>query len=174
MKKNIAFIDGQNLYLATKNHPLDPWSISLPKFREYLTKKYQVGDAYYWLGYVNNDNEFLYEQIQKAGFILKFREHSRTLASIKKGNVDTDIVLDVMIRLYKQEDFLGVVLVSGDGDYRRLVDFLTSEKKLTKILFPDKKRASSLYKSMDNSLYTDLSQIDVRRKIENKKGGLGS
>lgn len=42
MFKNIAYIDGQNLYFATNKHPTNPWSISLPKFREYLTRKYNV------------------------------------------------------------------------------------------------------------------------------------
>ncbi len=33
--------------------------------------------------------------------------------------------------------------VSGDGDYRMLVDFLIKEKRFDKILFPDGKRRSS-------------------------------
>ena len=174
MTRNIAYIDGQNLHLATHKHPSEPWSISLIKFREYLLKKYNVIDAYYWLGFVNNENDSLYEEIQKAGFILKFREHSSVLASIKKGNVDTDIVFDVMVRMYRKETFDGVVMVSGDGDYKRLVDFLIEEKKLAKILFPDKKRASSLYKSINNNFYINLSETDIRRKIQKEKGDLGS
>jgi len=54
MTRNIAYIDGQNLHLATHKHPLQQWSISLPKFKEYLVKKYNVRDAYYWLEYINN------------------------------------------------------------------------------------------------------------------------
>lgn len=169
MVKNLAFIDGQNLHLATSKHPIDPWSLSLGRFYTYLKEKYQVEYAYYWLGYVNNTHDALYEEIQKAGFILKFREHSSALVSVKKGNVDTDIVLDIMIRLYLKEDFSGVILVSGNGDYKRLTDFLIQERKLAKILFPDKKRASSLYKSINNSFYVDLSEADIRKKIQKKR-----
>jgi len=62
------------------------------------------------------------------------------MASIKKGNVDTDIVFDVMQRMYRREKFDGIIIISGDGDYKRMVDFLIGEQKLAKILFPDKKR----------------------------------
>lgn len=36
---NIAFIDGQNLFLGT-NRAEDKWNINLAKFRIYLEKKY--------------------------------------------------------------------------------------------------------------------------------------
>ena len=64
----------------------------------------------------------------------------------KKGNVDSDIIFHTMKKLYKKEDFTKIVLVSGDGDYKLLVDFLIEENRFEKILFPDRKRASSLYK----------------------------
>ena len=41
----------------------------------------------------------------------------------KKGNVDSDIIFNIMKKLYSKEDFDKIILVSGDGDYRMLVDF---------------------------------------------------
>ena len=66
----------------------------------------------------------------------------------KKGNVDSDIIFDIMKRIYKKESFDKIVLVSGDGDYKMLVYFLTEEDKFEKILFPNKKFVSSLYKKI--------------------------
>lgn len=166
---NIAYIDGQNLYLATTKHPMLPWRIDLTRFRVYLREKYHVQDAYYWLGYVDNDHDELYDEIQKAGFILKFREHNPTMKSTKKGNVDTDIVFEIMLRMFRKEPFDGVVLVSGDGDYKRLVEFLVGEDKLTKLLFPNRQRASSLYRTVNNRHYDDLSRLDIREKIGKRK-----
>ena len=57
---NLAFVDGQNLYLGTKE---ENWSINLKKFRIYLKENYNVGEAYYFLGYVNENNEDLYSEI---------------------------------------------------------------------------------------------------------------
>lgn len=152
---NIAYIDGQNLYIGTKKSS-NPWKINLEKFRVYLKEKYNVSKAYYYLGYVQDDNNHIYEEIQQAGFILVFRQHNPAMLGLKKGNVDSDIILNVMIRIYKKESFDGIVLVSGDGDYKGLVDFLIEENKFSKILFPDQSRASSLYKKIDSKLNTVL------------------
>lgn len=162
--RNVAFIDGQNLYMGTKSGT-PPWKVDLVKFRKYLLDKYKVDEAYYFLGYVQNENEDLYDSIQKAGFILKFREHNPAMLGVKKGNVDSDIIFYTMKKLYLKESFEKVVLVSGDGDYKMLVDFLIDENKFAMLLFPNKKFASSLYKKIKSDRMASLGDDDVRRKI---------
>lgn len=171
--KNIAYIDGQNLYMATIKRDA-PWRVDLSRFRIYLEKKYNVEKAYYYLGYVQDSErlEELYDEIQTAGFVLVFREHNSAMLGKKKGNVDSDIIFSIMKRAYKREDFGKIILFSGDGDYKMLVDFLIEENKFEKILFPDQKRASSLYKSITRKYFDDLSKDDIRTKIEKRKGGL--
>ncbi len=161
---NIAYIDGQNLYMSTTTAE-DPWNINLAKFRVYLRDKYSVEKAYYFLGFVQNERQDLYDEIQEAGFILKFREHNSEMLGKKKGNVDTDIVFDAMKKIYHKEIPNKVVLVSGDGDYKMMVDFLIKENKFEKILFPDQSRASSLYKKIDLKYRADLNPGSIRRKI---------
>lgn len=162
--RNIAYIDGQNLHMGTKS--CDPsWKIDLSKFKVYLENKYNVDEIYYFLGYVQNENEDLYEQIQKSGFLLKFREHNSAMLGKKKGNVDSDIIFDVMKRVYRKEDFDKIILVSGDGDYKMLVDFLIEENKFEKILFPNRKYASSLYKKLGRKYFAHLEDKDIKKKI---------
>ena len=162
--KNIAFIDGQNLFMGTKS--CNPsWEVDLAKFKVYLERKYNVYQIYYFLGYVQDENEELYDEIQKAGLVLKFREHNSAMLGKKKGNVDSDIIFHVMKKLYKKEDFNKVVLVSGDGDYRMLVDFLIEDNKFEKILFPNKKYASSLYKKLGRGYFSHLEDTDIKKKI---------
>ena len=81
-----------------------------------------------------------------------------------------------MKKLYKKETFSKIVLVSGDGDYKLLVDFLIEENKLKKILFPNKKFASSLYKKLGGEYFDYLASKDVKDKISvyNENGSLGS
>lgn len=172
---NIAFIDGQNLYMGTAKREIDPWNIDLVRFRLYLGQKYSVAKAYYFLGYVQNTNQELYEEIQNAGFVLVFREHSPAMVGKKKGNVDSDVIFHIMKKMYKREDFEKIVLVSGDGDYKLVVDFLIEENKFVKILFPDRNRASSLYKKLGAPYFDSLDVGDVRAKIQaNEKGSLGN
>lgn len=167
--KNYAFIDGQNLHMGTAKREVDPWKIDLARFRVYLEKKYDVTKAFYFLGYLDETQQLLYENIQSAGFILLFREHSSLMIGKKKGNVDSDIIFHVMKKLYYKESFSKVVLVSGDGDYKQLVDFLITETRLEKILFPDGDRASSLYNKLGAPSFAALDDRDTRRKIEMKK-----
>jgi len=177
--KNLVFVDGQNLYLGTILNN-NPWEIDLARFRIYLDKKYHVGAAYYFLGWINDKNEDLYENIQQAGFVLVFRQHNSAMAGKKKGNVDSDIIFQIMKKLYKREVFDKILLVSGDGDYKMLVDFLIEENKFERILFPNKKFASSLYKSLGSEMFCYLEEESVKEKISlkevdvNKKGSLGS
>ena len=74
-----------------------------------------------------------------------------------------------MKRLYKKETFNKVVIVSGDGDYKMLIDFLLEENKLEKLLFPNRPNRSSLYKSLSNNFFAYLDDADIRKKIEIKK-----
>lgn len=63
-ENNIAFIDGQNLYLGTQEvgFKTDHW-----KFRTYLRDKYDVSEAYYFLGFVSDE-----EQESTKGWIYSF------------------------------------------------------------------------------------------------------
>ncbi len=167
-ENNFAFIDGQNLYMGTDSDKLS-WHVDLRRFRVYLKDKYKVSKAFYFLGCVIDGNDKLYDEIQDAGFILKFREHSSVMLGIKKGNVDSDIIFNIMKFLYQKEDFNKVVLVSGDGDYKMLVDFLIKENKFQKILFPNKYFASSLYKKLGSEYFDYLSNENIKKKIIYKK-----
>ena len=77
---------------------------------------------------------------------------------------------------HKDNDFDKIVLVSGDGGYKMLVDFLIEESRLEKILFPNKKFRSSLYKQIGAPYFAYLDDKDVKRKIARKweKSSLGN
>ncbi len=166
---NQAFIDGQNLHLGTTK-ACPSWRIDLERFRIYLREKYYVNEAYYFLGCIDNDHEGMYNLIQKAGFILVFREHNFSMVGKKKGNVDTDIVFSIMKKVADKEKFNKIILVSGDGDYIKMIKYLISKNKLEKVLAPSHKSISSLYKSLvDNKFYTFLDNENVKKKIAAKK-----
>lgn len=155
-ENNLAFIDGQNLHLGTTENG---WRIDLYKFRIYLREKYYVSEAYYFLGYISEEQQDLYNNLQKAGFIILFKKHNSALETKKKGNVDTDIVFEIMKNLIDNKDFTKILLVSGDGDYKKVVDYLISKDKFKKILFPNRKFASSLYKNLGSEFFDYVDNI---------------
>jgi uncharacterized LabA/DUF88 family protein len=161
-ESNLAFIDGQNLYLGTTQQG---WKVDHKKFRTYLKDKYHVDEAYYFLGYITEEQQELYNNLQKSGFIVLFREHSSALKGMKKGNVDTDIVFEVMKTLIERKDFTKIVLVSGDGDYKKLVDYLVKKDVFKKLLFPNKQFASSLYNKLGSEFFDYLENPDIQSKI---------
>ena len=162
---NQAFIDGQNLQLGTtKARPT--WKIDLARFRTYLKDKYEVSEAYYFMGAFDPRLQDLYNSLQEKGYIIVFREHAESAVSKKKGNVDTDIVFAVMRKMVEREKFEKVILVSGDGDYWRMVDYLISKDRFAKLLVPNKKAMSSLYRLRTPDTYRDYLDKDaIKSKI---------
>jgi uncharacterized LabA/DUF88 family protein len=167
--ENVAFVDGQNLYLGTSNHG-GGWKVDYKKFRTYLKEKHNVGEAYYYVGCVREAERELYTNLQLAGFVLKFREHTELMRGKKKGNVDGDIIFDVMERISENTLSGKVVLVSGDGDYKQMVSYLIKKDKLGHLLFPNRQYFSSLYKEIGSDYYSCLDDLGIRRKIEYVKG----
>ena len=162
---NEAFIDGQNLKVSTfRAKP--SWNIDLKRFAE----KYKVKEAYYFIGAFDPKNQELYNALQRYGYVVVFREHTESSISHKKGNVDTDIVFSVMKKLVEREKFDKIVLVSGDGDYWRMVDYLIKKDKFAKLLVPNNATLSSLYKTRTSDSYRAyLDESATKRKIIYKK-----
>lgn len=130
-----------------------------------MKDKYRVDRAYYFLGFVSAENELLYGRLRNAGYVLIFREHAQALLGTKKGNVDCDIIFEIMKMLIEDVSFEKVILVSGDGDYKKLVEYLIAKERFEKILFPNRNFASSLYKRIERIFFDFLDSKDIKAKI---------
>jgi uncharacterized LabA/DUF88 family protein len=116
---------------------------------------------------LSDENSDLYTFLQDCGYIVIFREHTSGMNGNKKGNVDTDIVFEMMKNYIDNPKMEKVILVSGDGDYYKTVKYLIEKNKFEKILFPNSKFASSLYNKIDNK--HKLSIKFLKNKVEYKK-----
>jgi uncharacterized LabA/DUF88 family protein len=164
---NIAYIDGQNLFLGVRDRE---WQLDFKKFRVYLAEKYGVERAHYFLGQRLEGQEGLYEALEGKGYELIFRLHTEESASSKKGNIDTDLVFKAMRDSIKEEELDKVVIVSGDGDFRRMIDYFIEEGRFLKLLAPNG-RYSSLYKDIVKPYVSNISSDPVKSKLlyEGKK-----
>lgn len=165
---NYAFIDSQNLNLAIREQG---WILNFQKYRKYLHDKYHIKKAFLFIGYVA-ENQDMYTQLQQSGYILVFKPTLTLPSGVPKGNVDAELVLHAIIE-YKNYD--KALIVTGDGDFHCLVDYLSKNRKLLKLMIPNKRKFSSLYrKMMDNIVFMN----DLRRKLayipkkKRKKGGI--
>ena len=137
-----AFIDSNNLNLGILSQG---WKLDFARFRIYLKDKYHVEKAFLFIGYVPG-NQQLYTFLQKVGYIVVFKpilEISKEKKTKIKGNVDAELVLHTMIE-YKNYD--KAIIVSGDGDFYCLIEYLANNNKLAKIIVPNKKYSSFLRK----------------------------
>lgn len=150
-ENNYAFVDGQNLYIGTKH---ENWSVDYKKLSIYLKDKYKVHKIFYFWGYYKEENKSIYKKLTHLGFIQIFKEHVQNQKSIKKGNIDS------------QEPFDNIVLISGDGDYKKLVYYLLYKNKLKKILSPSEKSTSFLYRKLGYQNIDYLSKHKIKTKIQ--------
>ena len=164
---NYAYIDNQNLYLATKNAP-EPWIVDMKRFRVYLLEKYKVERAYLFMGAYEDKYKDLYEKYLSFGYELRFRHHSDSIKSQKTGNVDTDVVFQMM-HDFHNNIFDKCILVSGDGDYFKTVNYLVEQGKFERLMLPSHKNASSLYRKLTRQYYIYLDDKSFRDKFRLKK-----
>lgn len=161
---NYAFIDSQNVNVSVQNYG---WKMNWRKLREFLGEKYGVTKAFMFIGYVP-ENEELYEKMHEAGYHVVLKptfdmtrprpEETAKNGEEKKvkGNVDADLVLWAMKEMRNYDK---AVIVSGDGDFHSLVEYLVEQGKLLKLL-PPTGQYSSLFHQFDDY----IERIDNYRR----------
>lgn len=163
---NFAFIDSQNLNLGVRTMG---WQVDYKKLRLYLKNKYNVDRAFMFIGLVVN-NQKLYTQLQEAGYILIFKPTVRYFENDKetvKGNVDAELVLHASAIEYPNYD--KAIIVSGDGDFACLIEFLGENNKLLHVFTPNSKYSKLLRPY--SKYIVELSQL--KSSLEYQKTGIG-
>ena len=139
---NVAYIDGANLHNGAKQLG---WDFDYARFRVWLRDKYEVRQAYLFLGMVSKYKD-IYKHLQELGYTLVFKEVIFDGEGKAKGNCDADIVVLAMQDAYENK-FNKAILVSSDGDYTPLVKFLISKDKIDTVISPyETKKCSVLLK----------------------------
>lgn len=156
---NYAFIDSQNLNLAIREQG---WILDFSRFRKYLMENYSVTKAFLFIGYLPG-NQGLYTALQKEGFVLIFKPTLSLPDGRVKGNVDAELVLHTMIE-YPNYD--KAIIVTGDGDFACLIEYLMAKEKLLRLIVPNRNRYSSLLAKLRPKI---VFMNDLRTKLEFKK-----
>lgn len=108
----------------------------------------------------------MYAHLQEMGFILIFKPAMQIKKDGKietKGNVDAELVLYASAITFARYD--KAIIVSGDGDFHCLLEFLEERGKLLKLLVPNKHYSGLLRKFNNYVLRVDL----LRESLEYKK-----
>jgi uncharacterized LabA/DUF88 family protein len=159
-----AFIDSQNLNLGVQKLG---WKMDWRKFRQWLADQYGVTKAFMFIGYVP-EFESLYQQMHEAGYMVVLKptfdmtkplpekaDKKETEDKHTKGNVDADLVLWAMKEMSNYEK---AVIVSGDGDFFTLIEYLVGKKRLLKLLTPNR-----YYSNLFNKFEDYIERLDNHR-----------
>jgi len=152
-KGNYAFIDSQNLNLGTQKMG---WKMDWRKFRIMLHDKYGVSKAYMFIGHMP-EFEDMYMQMHDLGFLVVLKptqnlnkpktekpdvnENEPEEKKPIKGNIDADLVLWTMKEI---DNYDKAIIVSGDGDFYGLIEYLDEQGKLLHIMAPNWQYSSLL------------------------------
>ena len=129
----------------------------------YLKDKFKVSRAFLFIGYIA-ENEKLYNFLKRSGYRLIFKPTVTDKTGKAKGNVDAELVLHSAAIEY--DNYNLAVIVSGDGDFRCLIEFLKKKKKLKRLLVPNKKKFSQLLWEFRD--YIEFGN-NWKNKLEDKK-----
>lgn len=166
---NYAFIDNQNLNLGVRKLG---WKMDWRKFRKYLEEKHGVTKAFMFIGHMP-EHEDMYMKLHEAGYLIVLKPTFDMTKAVKpddaqkqaeekpedkkviKGNVDAELVLWAVKEM---KNYQKAVVVSGDGDFYSLVEYLDQQKKLHKILAPN-----AQYSRLFNKYESYIERIDKLR-----------
>jgi len=141
MSKINIYIDGNNLYRSAKELG---FQIDHKKFRGWIRQKYNLILVYLFIGLLPGRVKF-YKYLQTCGYILIFKQ-TISIGEKIKGNCDAELVLKNVTDFYTKS-FNSCIIITGDGDFGCLVEFLKENDSIYCILSPNQNKFSILLKN---------------------------
>lgn len=158
-----VFIDVQNMYYSARN-------LFQKKVNFSNIVKETVGDAQliramaYTISTKSGEEEAFFEALEKSGIEVISKELLEYDSGQKKGDWDVGITTDIIRSL----DMLDVVvLVSGDGDFTPLADYVRSRGRIFHVASFRESTSTMLVESCD--FYTNLSADKRKFLIANRR-----
>lgn len=155
-----VFVDVQNMYYSSRN--LYGKHVNFGKILNHTVKGRQLIRA---IAYViradNSEEQKFFGALDKMGFEVRQKELQTYLSGTKKGDWDVGIAIDAIIMAPKLDV---VTLVTGDGDFTPLVDYLRYMGVIIEIVGFGTTTSSRLLESAND--FIDLEQVEENFLIE--------
>lgn len=137
--KTYAFVDASNIIYGART---EGWRIDLEKLLRYLKQKFSVSKAFFYYGKDSRsrEKEAFLRKLAEFGYTLRVKEIKRYGSKIK-ANCDVDLTMDVLleIRSYKR-----AIILSGDGDFLPLLQYLQKKSKQVIVISSPKRTAREI------------------------------
>jgi len=151
-----VFIDVQNLYHSAKK--LYNSRVDFSKVVESAVNKRTLIRAFaYVIRTKTGEEKSFFEALGKLGIETRIKDLQEFYGGLKKGDWDVGMAIDA-IRLSPSLD--AVVLITGDGDFVPLVDYLKNRGKRVEVMAFDRSASSKLKEVADE--FIDLEENPKR------------
>jgi len=145
-----VLIDVQNMYHSAKNIYK-----KRVNFKEVLKAAVSGRQLIRAVGYVirteSGEEKSFFEALSKVGIELKIKDLQVFSGGMKKGDWDVGLTIDA-VRLAELTD--AIVLVTGDGDFVPLVEYLKGRGRQTEVMAFGRSTSTKLKEATDD--FTDL------------------
>lgn len=146
-----VFVDVQNMYYSAKN--IHQSKVNFGKILEDAVADRKLIRAFaYVVKAEAPEEQSFFEALDKQGFEVKYKELQVFYGGAKKGDWDVGLAMDA-VRLADRIDV--AVIVSGDGDYIPLVEYLQNRGVMVEAFAFSESTSSRLRESVD--FFHDLS-----------------
>ncbi len=157
------FIDVQNLYHSAKN--LYNARVNFGKVVETaISKRNLIRSFAYVIRTKTGEEKSFFEALVNLGIETRIKDLQEFHGGLKKGDWDVGIAIDA-VRLCPGVDV--IVLVTGDGDFVPLVEYLKSRGKRVEIIAFERSASSKLKESADE--FINLEENSRRFLIKKQK-----
>ncbi len=137
--KTYAFVDASNIIYGAR---AEGWFIDQKKLISYLKHKFSVSKTFFYYGKdsKNVKQEAFLRKLKQFGYTLRVKEIKR-YGRKTKANCDVDLTMDVLLHMYKYKQ---AIILSGDGDFLPLIQYITRQKKEVFIIASPKSTAREI------------------------------
>ena len=167
-----VFLDVQNLYHSAKN--LYNARVDFSKVVETAVSKRNLIRAFaYVIKTKTGEEKSFFEALINLGIEIRVKDLQEFYGGFKKGDWDVGLAVDA-IRMSSAID--AIVLVTGDGDFVPLVEYLKNRGKRVEVLAFERSASSKLKEAADEFINLEennkrflLSSTPQKRTTRNKK-----
>ena len=158
-----VFVDVQNLYYSAKN--LYGRKVNFGEvLRTAVAGRKLIRAIAYVVKAQNVDEQKFFEALDNQGFEVKMKDLQVFFGGHKKGDWDVGIAVDI-IRLSPKLDV--VVLVTGDGDFVPLVEYLKNHGQYVETVAFSGSASSQLISEADE--FTDLGKQKLKYLLSGRQ-----
>lgn len=172
MQKPIdAFIDASNIIYGTRTKQGQKWNMDYEKLYEYLRGRYGVEKIFYFGGIEQHKEkqQRFYDVLRRIGYVTVLKPviyHSQPDGSvIRKANCDVDLTFYAMRTV---EEYSGIILMSGDGDFYILLEYLLQEGKTVHVI-ANRQRTAQAIRRLLGSNFMDINSLQQPLQYKNKE-----